>query len=270
MILTVDIGNTSIACGLFDNENLVKMFRMPSDVNLTTIDYGKFLSAEIGDRKLSGAIIGSVVEELNNRVQYAILAQYGVMSVILSYKSDMPISLALQNNSEIGADRIANGMRGFELYKKAVIVVDFGTATTFDIVNSKGEFIGGLIAPGVGTQLKSLNISTSKLPEITVNSVDTAIGNNTKDAILAGVVRGTACMIDGMLTKAEEELGEKANIIATGGYCELISKYMTRKFDNICPHLTLEGLRDLFLLNKPTQPVYGTNEPSLAIDPFTD
>jgi len=256
MLLTLDIGNTSISCAIFDGETVTKTFRMPSDVDLTVQDYGQMLTDNIGDIRFEGAIIGSVVEELNNRIQYAILSLYGVKAAILSYKSQMPISLALKNNSEIGADRIANGVRAYSLYKKAVIVVDFGTATTFDIVNGKGEFVGGLIAPGIGTQLKSLGKATEKLPELDVAEVNTNIGNCTQDAIMAGVVRGTACMIDGMLANCEEELNEKPVIIATGGYCSIVSKYMKRKFDIINKDLTHEGLRELFYLNKPVQPVY--------------
>ena len=168
----------------------------------------------------------------------------------------MPITLKLKNNSEIGADRIANGVRAYEIYKQAVIVVDFGTATTFDIVNGKGEFIGGIIAPGLGTQLNSLGRATEKLPELKVAEIEHFIGDCTTDAILSGVIRGTACMIDGMLENCISELNESPVIIGTGGLCNIIAKYMTKKFDAINPNLTLEGLRDLFPLNKPNQPVY--------------
>ena len=256
MILTIDIGNTSITCGLYKENTIVKRFRMPSDTDMTVQDYGQLLSENIGDMKLSGAIIASVVGELNNRIQYAILSLFGVMAVILSDKSKMPIKLALKNNAEIGADRIANGSRAYELYGKAVIVVDFGTATTFDIVNGKGEFIGGIIAPGLGTQLASLSNATEKLPSLEVAEINNYIGNCTKDAILSGVIRGTASMIDGMLQNCTEELGEEPIIISTGGYCEIISKYMTKKFDHIVPELTLDGLNSLFYLNKPIQPIY--------------
>lgn len=260
MILTIDIGNTSITCGIYEDKKLVKKFRMPSDIDLTVQDYGQMLSENIGDTKLSGAIIASVVAELNNRIQYAVLSLYGVMSVILSEKSNIPIKLALKNNSEIGADRIANGAGAYELYKRAVIVVDFGTATTFDIVNGKGEFIGGIIAPGLGTQLASLGNATEKLPSLEIAEVSNYIGNCTKDAILSGVINGTACMIDGMIKNCIEELHEEPVIIATGGFCEIVSKHMTRKFDAIIPELTLDSLRNLFFLNKPVQPIYTLNK----------
>ena len=260
MILTIDIGNTSITCGIYENETLVKKFRMPSDTELTVQDYGQMLSDNIEDTKLSGAIIASVVAELNNRIQYAILSLYGVMAVILSEKSKIPITLKLKNNSEIGADRIANGAGAYELYKKAVIVVDFGTATTFDIVNGKGEFIGGIIAPGLGTQLASLGSATEKLPSLEVAEVSNYIGDCTKDAILSGVINGTACMIDGMIENCINELNEQPVVVATGGFCEIISKHMKKKFDAVIPELTLDSLRNLFFLNKPVQPVYNMKQ----------
>ena len=256
MILTVDIGNTSINCGVFDGDTLVKKFRMPSDTELLVQDYSALLEKELSDVSLDGAIIASVVEELNNRVQYSILALYGVMAHILSHTSVVPVKLSTDNPSEIGADRIANSVRGYELYKDAVIVVDFGTATTFDVVNLRGEFVGGLIAPGVMTQLKSLNNNTSKLPEIIPDKVNGFIGHNTKDAILSGVVAGSAGMVDKMLDKTVKELGEPVKLIATGGYCELVSEYMETKFDMINPDITLEGLNSLFPANKPNQPIY--------------
>jgi len=135
------------------------------------------------------------------------------------------------------------------LYSKPCIVVDFGTATSFDIVNRKGEFIGGVIAPGLNLQMKVLNKFTSKLPRIDVAKSDVAIGHNTTDAILSGVIRGSACLIDGLVEQCEEELGERATLIATGGYSSLICDYLKRPFDFINPTLTLEGLRFLYELN---------------------
>ena len=126
----------------------------------------------------------------------------------------------------------------------------FGTATTFDIVNGSGEFVGGIIAPGLNLQLKALNKFTSKLPRIEVALSNTAIGHNTTDAILSGVLRGSASMIDGLIEQCEKELGEKAVVVATGGYSGLIANYLKRPFDFINPTLTLEGLRHLYQINR--------------------
>ena len=156
--------------------------------------------------------------------------------------------LKLKNPSEAGADRIANACGAYVLYSKPAIIVDLGTATTFDIINKDGDFIGGVIMPGLNLQFRSLNNSTSKLPRIEANTVNKAIGDNTVDAILSGVIRGSACAIEGLISQCEEELGEKAVIIATGGYSGLISQYMNRSFDFVNPYLTLEGLRFLYEL----------------------
>jgi type III pantothenate kinase len=249
MILAIDVGNTSITVGIYQNDSLVDTFRMPSDIGLTFGDYERLISANVGDADVRGAIIGSVVDELNDRLSYAVLELYKVKPVLLSYSSNLPIKLRLKNNSEIGADRIANGVRAYNLYKKAVIVVDFGTATTFDIVNSSGEFVGGIIAPGINTQFESLNKSTSKLPKLDVEYIEKSIGDSTIDAILSGVVRGTACMVEGMLRECEAELSESAVVVATGGLSGIVEKYMTRKFDVVDMNLTLDGLRDLYKLN---------------------
>ena len=169
--------------------------------------------------------------------------------LFVSNKINTGIKIITDRPDEVGADRIANAVGAYSQYKTAAIVVDFGTATSFDIINSKGEFLGGVIAPGINLQMKVLNKFTSKLPRIDVAISNNAIGHNTTDAILSGVIRGTACMIDGLVSQCEDELGEKAVIIATGGYSGLISNYLKRPFNHINPSLTLEGLRQLYNLN---------------------
>ena len=158
--------------------------------------------------------------------------------------------MKLKNPKEAGADRIANACGAYMLYSKPTIIVDLGTATTFDIIDKHGDFVGGVIMPGLNLQLRALNKSTSKLPKIEADEVDKAIGDNTADAILSGVIRGSACAIEGLIEECEKELGAKALIVATGGYSGLISKYMKRQFDFVNPYLTLEGLRFLYELNK--------------------
>ena len=123
---------------------------------------------------------------------------------------------------EAGADRIANACAAYNIYQKPCIVVDFGTATSFDIVNKNGEFVGGIIAPGLNLQLKVLNKFTSKLPHLDVAVSPFAIGSNTTDAILSGVIRGSACMIEGLINQCEAELKEKAIVVATGGYSSIL------------------------------------------------
>lgn len=250
MLLTADIGNTSITLGLFEEDALVEEFRLASDKDLSLEEYEVLLKSLFRDYKIDGCIISSVVEELNDKFKFAVKNVFKFEPIFLSLDINTGIKIALDNPREAGADRIANAAGAYVLYNKPVIVVDFGTATSFDIVNQKGEFIGGVIAPGLSLQMKVLNKFTSKLPRIDVAISNKAIGNNTSDAILSGVIRGSACMIDGLVEQCEKELGERAVLVATGGYSGLIANYLKRPFDFINPTLTLEGLRYLYQINK--------------------
>lgn len=249
MLLTSDIGNTNITLGLFDDEALVEEFRLASDKDLSLEEYEVLLKSLFKDFKIDGCIVGSVVEELNNKFISAVRNVFGIEPVFLTNKINTGVKIKTDFPDEVGADRIANAIGAYVLYNKPTIVVDFGTATTFDIINAEGEFIGGMIAPGINLQMKVLNKFTSKLPRIDVAISTKAIGHNTTDAILSGVIRGTACMIDGLVKQCEKELGQKAVLVATGGYSGLIANYLERPFDYINPTLTLEGLRHLYNLN---------------------
>ena len=250
MLLTADIGNTSITLGLFEEDALVEEYRLASDKDLSLEEYEVLLKTLFKDFTVDGSIISSVVEELTQKFKTAVDNVFKLNSIILSTEINTGVKIVLDNPQEAGADRIANAACAYVLYKHPVIVVDFGTATTFDIVNGNGEFVGGIIAPGLNLQLKALNKFTSKLPRIEVALSNSAIGHNTSDAILSGVLRGSAAMIDGLIEQCEKELGEKAVIVATGGYSGLVANYLKRHFDFINPTLTLEGLRYLYQINK--------------------
>lgn len=249
MLLTVDIGNTSITMGLFEDEAIVEEFRLASDKDLSLEEYEVLLKSLFKDFRIEGCIISSVVEELTDKFRSAVDNVFKLNSIVLSTKINTGIKISIDNPEEAGADRIANSVGASILYRKPVIVVDFGTATTFDIVNSEGNFIGGIISLGIMSQIKALNKFTSKLPRTDVAISPKVIGHNTNEAILSGVIRGTAAMIDGLVEQCEKELGEKAVIVATGGYSGLIASYMKRPFDYINPTLTLEGLRYLYRIN---------------------
>ncbi|CCY62381.1 type III pantothenate kinase [Clostridium sp. CAG:967] len=250
MLLTADIGNTSITLGIFEEDALVEEYRLASDKDLSLEEYEVLLKSLFKDFKVDGCIISSVVEELTNKFKTAVNNVFKFEAIVLSTNINTGVEILLDNPNEAGADRIANAAGAYVLYNHPVIVVDFGTATTFDIVNAKGQFIGGVIAPGVTLQLKALNKFTSKLPRIDVTLSNFAIGHNTTDAILSGVLRGSAAMIDGLVEQCEKELGQRAVLVATGGYSGLIANYLKRPFDFINPTLTLEGLRYLYQINK--------------------
>lgn len=249
MLLTADIGNTSITLGLFDEDALVEEFRLASDKDLSQEEYEVLLKTLCKPYEIEGCIIASVVDELNKKFKSSADNVFKINSILLTNDCNTGVKITLKNPKEAGADRVANACGAFMLYKKPCIVVDFGTATSFDIVNEKGEFIGGIIAPGLNLQMKVLNKFTSKLPKIDVAISNKAIGTSTSEAILSGVIRGSACMIDGLIEQCEKEIGSKVTLIATGGYSGLISNYLKRPFDFINPTLTLEGLRFLYNLN---------------------
>jgi type III pantothenate kinase len=252
MLLTVDIGNTSINLGIFEAEALVEQFRLASDKDLSHEEYEVLLKTLCKPYNIDGCVIASVVGELNEKFKTSVNNVFKIDTIMISNKCKTGIEIKIQNPDETGADRIANAYGAFMLYKKPCIVVDFGTATSFDVINKFGEFIGGVIAPGLNLQMKVLNKFTSKLPRIDVAISNKAIGNSTSEAILSGVIRGSACMIDGLIEQCEKELNEKVTLVATGGYSGLISSYLKRPFDFINPTLTLEGLRFLYNLNVKT------------------
>lgn len=253
MLLVIDIGNTNTSLGVFEKDNLINTFSLSSDIKKTTDEYGISLLAILNHnnlvKKIKGAIISSVVPQLCEVYKNAILKYLNIEAISLSYKSKMPIKLNLDNNKEIGADRIANATAAAIKYKLPAIVIDFGTATTFDIVDKDANFIGGIIAPGLKIQAKSLSQFTSKLPKLKIEPPKSAIGKDTISAMLSGIVTGHRCMIEGMIKKCEQELHQSATVIATGGYSGVLFENMDKVLNYIDKDLTLFGLKELYKLN---------------------
>lgn len=250
MLLVLDIGNTNITLGVFDKEKLVESFRLASDRSLSQEDYEALLKKLCNKYEIIECVIGSVVEELSFTLKLACDKLFNLDSLLISPEKEYGMKILLKNPKEIGVDRIANAFSAKNKYTLPAIVVDIGTATTFDIVSKNGEFLGGVIMPGLNLQFKSLSTNTSKLPQIEIKTSSKAVGDSTENAMLSGIIRGSACAIEGLINQCEAELGEKATIIATGGHSKLISEYMTRNFDYVDPNLTLEGLKMLSELNK--------------------
>lgn len=255
MLLSVDIGNTNITLGIFDRDSLVETFRIASDRDLLQSEYEILLKTLCKNYEIKSCVIGSVVEELNDCIKNACDKIFQLDSFLIDNNANFGMKIELQNPKEVGADRIANAYAAKVKYSLPAIVIDIGTATTFDIVSKKGNFLGGVIMPGLNLQFKSLSSNTSKLPRINAGVSEKAIGNSTENAMLSGIMRGSASAIEGLIHQCELELGEKATIIATGGQSRLISEYMFRSFDYIDPSLTLEGLKLLYNLNRVNQVV---------------
>lgn len=249
MLLVIDIGNTNLTLGVFDNNHLIETCRVPSKKTLTQSEYENLISENLHQYKITDCIIGSVVTELNSIIKKACDNLFKINSFLLDSKSNLGLEIKLKKPQEVGADRIANAYGAKKLYPLPAIIVDIGTATTFDIVSKDGEFLGGVIMPGINLQFNALYSNTSKLPKIHARNSEKAIGNSTEDAMLSGIIRGSASAIEGLIHQCELELGQRATIIATGGDSKLISQYMLRSFDYVNPTLTLEGFKYLYELN---------------------
>lgn len=254
MLLVIDIGNTNTSLGVFNKENkLQKTWNISSDITRSSDEYGILLKSLLSNsnivEKINHAVISSVVAPLVETYKNAIKEYLQICPFVLTHKAKLPIKIDLKQPKEAGADRIANASAAAYLYKLPAIVIDLGTATTFDIVDENKNFIGGIIAPGLKIQAKSLSQFTSKLPKLKIEAPEEIIGKDTVNAMLSGIVRGHACMVEGMIKKCEKSLGKKATIIATGGYSAVLFDNMEREFDYINPTLTLQGLKYLYELN---------------------
>lgn len=253
MLLTIDVGNTNTSFCVFENNKIVDRFSVSSDIKKTSDEYGAIIFGILSQKKLSEKIknvaISSVVLPLDDILDEAIKKYLKISAFKITHKINLPFNIAIDSPKELGADRIANAAYAVKNIKLPAIVIDFGTATTFDIIDENKCFIGGLIAPGVKIQAQSLTKFTSKLPKLKVESAKTAIAKNTIDAMLAGVVLGHSCMIDGMLELTEKELGQKSTVVACGGYSEILYSKVKRKFDFIEKDLTHLGIKYLWEFN---------------------
>lgn len=244
MIAVFDIGNTNITIGIFEDK-LIQKYTLATNKENSIRDWEAEITGILGNKKIEGCIISSVVDEVTENFIKACDNVFGENSINLTAKMDLGIGIKTEQPESIGADRLAN-VFGALKYPLPAIVVDAGTAITFDVVDKDKNFIGGIILPGIDTQLESLYEKTSKLPIIKAREISNAIGYDTETCILSGVICGAACAIDGLLERCERELGSKATVIGTGGQIEMVSKYMKRKIDYIDKDHTLEALFTIY------------------------
>jgi type III pantothenate kinase len=250
----MDIGNTQIEVGIYQSDKLLKSWRIASDVKRTEDEYMVSLNfflkqLEITPRDIRGIGLASVVPNMTAIFEKLCQKYFDIQPLLVDHTLNLGIKILYADPSMVGADRICNSVAAFMRYKQAVIVVDFGTATTFDIVNSAGEYLGGVISPGIETTAWALYQRAAKLPKISLHFPDRLIGNNTEESMQIGIMHGTIRMIEGLLQDIIAELGEKPKIIATGGLGRLIQP-KTRLIEDFFPNLVLEGLYQIFLMNQ--------------------
>ncbi len=250
MLLAIDIGNTNIVWGVYDNHTLVAHWRLATDVKRTSDEYGILFSnllaaAGIPPQRLSGAIVSNVVPALSPTFEEMVEQSFHLHAVLVTSETDTGLTLSYANPKEIGSDRLVNAAAAYHKYRRDLIIVDFGTATTFCTVTKDGRYLGGVIAPGLGISAEALFTRAAKLAKVEFIRPKTVIGTDTESSIQAGLLFGYAGLVDSLVRRMEQELGRSAFVIATGGLSAILAAETTT-IQKIEPLLTLEGLELLY------------------------
>ncbi len=257
MLLVIDVGNTNTVLGLFDDGQLMHDWRIRTEIDHTIDEYGVLIynlyqsirmkAKEI--KAVTAIIISCVVPPMLNILEPLCVKYFSIKPLIVGpgIKTGMPIFY--DNPKEVGADRIVNAVAAYDKYRKESIIVDFGTATTFDYVSPKGEYMGGCIAPGIVISSEALFARASKLPRVEFGKPKTIITKDTVSAIQAGIMFGYAGLVDGIVNRMKAEVKTNPFVIATGGLARVVAQE-AKSIDKIEEMLTLDGLRIIYELNK--------------------
>ena len=242
MILLLDIGNTNTHLGLATHKRVVKQANIPT-ASWSNKKASKLVSRFIGKQRLEGAMLCSVVPRATSLAASALKKNFGIQCLQLNPKTVRGVGIAYPRPQSIGPDRLANAVAAHEHYGASAVVVDFGIVVTFDVVDARGNYVGGIIAPGLAAMTDYLHEKTALLPRIKVREIKTVVGKSTEQAMLIGAVHGYRALIAGLIRQLKSQLKtNRLPVIATGGYAKLISSGL-REITAIDPLLTLEGLR---------------------------
>jgi len=250
-LLVVDVGNTNIVLGIYRNEELVRSWRLATARDRTADEYGiltKQLVHGFND-ELEGAIVGSVVPPLNSVIATMIQQYFHVDALFVEPGVKTGIAIHVDNPQEVGADRIINCVAAHERYGGPTIIVDFGTATTFDVVTKDAEYIGGAIAPGLNISAEALFARAARLTRVDIKRPASVIGTNTIVNMQSGIYFGYLSLVDGILARMKRELPEVKKVVATGGLATLFESD-SEHIDEIDPDLTLKGLKIIYDRNR--------------------
>jgi type III pantothenate kinase len=255
MLLAIDVGNTNIVYGLFDGSTLVQTFRVQSVRERTADEYAVSLLSlltmhAIDPRSIDAAILACVVPPLTEPMIRLVRSAFGREPIVVGPGVRSGMAILIDNPREVGADRIADAVAGYERAKGGVVVVDFGTSTNFDVVTPKGEYLGGVLAPGLQISADALFTRAAKLSRVEIVKPPRVVGRNTVHAMQSGIVYGYVGLVDGLVERILGELGFPCAVIATGGLASLIAPLSSRITDTD-ENLTLVGLRILFERNRP-------------------
>ena len=254
MLLAIDAGNSNIVVGLIENDEIIKVFRVSTDTSKTEDEY--LISfrqlMDVGGvdyKKIDGAIICSVVPPIKSALTGAVKMMTGVDPLIVSAQLNTGLNIDIDNPAQLGSDLIADAVAAVNDYTLPAIVFDMGTATTISVIDRNSRYLGGVIMPGLRLSLNALSSNTSQLPKVSIEAPESCIGRNTVDCMKSGSIFGAASMMDGMIERIEDELGEEAAVIATGGLAQYVVPECRRKI--ICDdNLLLRGLNKIYHMNK--------------------
>lgn len=255
MLLVIDAGNTNVVFAVFDGDTIVGQWRISTDPKRTADEYGVWLTQVleregISPKKIDSAVLATVVPQALYDLFQLVKRYFNTeLLVVGDPKINIGIGVKIDNPAEVGADRLVNAFAAWQIHKEALIIVDFGTATTFDIISGDGDYIGGVIAPGINLSLDALHRAAAKLPNVGVKKPSKVIGTNTIGAMQSGIYYGYTGLIEGVVSQIKSEYGNNMKVVATGGLAPLYGKACD-VIEELHPDLTIVGLKQLYELNK--------------------
>ena len=255
MIMTMDVGNTNVKFGIFDGDKMVESFRVSTDTRKTGDEYGAIIATLLRRTGLkfsdiNGIIMSSVSPALNYTLEHMCKYYIGVEPIVVEPGVKTGINIKYDNPKELGADRIVNAVGALKKYGGPCIVVDFGTATSFSVIDEKGNFLGGAICPGIKTSTDALVQNAAKLHKIEFEKPNHVISKSTVSNMQSGIIYGFIGMVDNIVRLMKKELNKDAKVVATGGLAELMKNSDKKVIDVIDRNLTLFGLKTIYELNK--------------------
>ena len=256
MLLVIDVGNTHTVLGVYQGESLLHHWRVWTDREKTSDEYGILVrnlydGSHLSSREITAIILSSVVPPMTPTIVELCVRYFGLQPLVVGPGIKTGLSIQMDNPKEVGADRIVNAVAAYARYRKACIVLDFGTATTFDYISSKGHYMGGIIAPGAGISAEALFRQASKLPRVEIAKPPSVIGKNTVFAMQSGLFYGYLGLVEGIIARIKREVRSDPVVVATGGLAPVLAGE-SPEIHEIDEHLTLEGLRIIYERNRPS------------------